>query len=92
MTNFAMKSIIIPDKVVSVYMHFAMFCLDGDKLDTWCPQERFLPENVSLVYHFRDELLQATDNITKEDKTLWKYKDELIKAVAVTLNATGFKP
>jgi hypothetical protein len=92
MTNNAMKSIIIPDKVVSVYMHFAMFCLDGDKQDSWCKWERYVPENVSLVYHFRDSFLEEMDNTAKTDFTMWKYKNNLVQAVAETLNATGFKP
>jgi hypothetical protein len=88
MTNGAMKSMMIPEKIVSLYLHFAMFCRDGS---VWCKMNT-LPENVSLIYHFRDEFLHGTDNITREDFTMWKYKDELMKAVAETLNETGFKP
>jgi Glycosyltransferase family 92 len=88
MTNNAMKSIVIPDKIESLYLHFAMYCRDGS---VWC-KKHTLPENVSLVYHFRSSLLHDSDKITKEDLTMWKYKDELIEAVAETLKATGFKP
>jgi hypothetical protein len=69
-----------------------MYCLDGHKEDTWCNCLRNIPENVSLVYHYRENFFENTDNITREDFTMWKYKNELIKAVGETLDATGFKP
>lgn len=69
-----------------------MFCLDGKKLNSYCKRSPFIDEDIAVVHHYRNKLFKRTDIITREDKTMWKYKNDLIKAVAKTLKKTGFKP
>jgi hypothetical protein len=86
------KPIIIPNEILSVYLHFPLLCLDGDRTDKFCKLHRPYPEDLALVYRYRKDFLRETDNTSTPDTTVWKYKDDLIREVAVTLNETGFKP
>lgn len=77
----------IGETIVSLYLHSAEFCLGGG----FCKRD-WLPEEDSLCFHYRGSALKKTDNITMEDTTMWKYKDELIAGVTKTLEESGFIP
>lgn len=85
----------LPEKVVAVYIHYPLYCFDGDNLDTECKVHRPLPEDMALLFHYRSDKFNETDfsfkNVTN-DTTMWKYKDDLIREVAITLNETGYVP
>lgn len=89
------KPIFVPDPVLAVYFHFPLWCYDGDNFDTFCTNQRPMPEEKVLLYHFTDELVNFTEfkNVSAlSDKTLMKYKGDLIREVNKTLNEIGFKP
>jgi hypothetical protein len=72
-------------------MHMAEHCLNGIQP---CKQG-YIGTQDALLFHYRDKPYgekKHLANNTVEDKTMWKYKDELMKAVALTLEETGFKP
>jgi hypothetical protein len=85
--NELMKSIMIGDSILSISPHNSEFCLNG----RLCRIE-YVSSNDSLCFHFRKATLWEKDNQTIADTTMLKYKVALVKAVAVTLEATGFKP
>jgi hypothetical protein len=52
----------------------------------------YLDTSIAQMNHYRDSYLQTTDNNTIMDKTIWRYKDELIKNVEKVLKDTKFEP
>lgn len=48
--------------------------------------------NLSQVSHYRNEFKEKSDGIVLPDKKVWKYKDELIKAVKKTIEDNSFRP
>jgi hypothetical protein len=84
----------LPEKVVCVYIHDPLFCLDGDKIDSICPKQ-YLKTDVALLFHYRFSIFSDKtykDTNSSQDTTMWKYKDDLILGVNRILNETGFKP
>jgi hypothetical protein len=68
------------------YTHGAEFCNDRE-----C-KSVFVSTNISHLNHYRNKIKTETDKNTTEDKTLWKFKDELITAVEKTIKENNFKP
>jgi anaerobic ribonucleoside-triphosphate reductase len=52
----------------------------------------FLNTSIAQMNHYRDNYIQKTDNNTIEDKTIWRYKDELMKNVEKVLKESKFQP
>jgi hypothetical protein len=48
--------------------------------------------NMSQVNHYRGKVYKRETNETVMDTEIWKFKDELIRAVNETLAATNFTP
>lgn len=90
------KSILAPDDVLIVHNYIALYCLNWStdlKADPYVSCRRLsMPTNMSQLSHFREFPKDVIFNKTVEDKTMWKFKDQLIEAVSATLNATQFKP
>lgn len=83
-TNGLVKSFIDPTYVLSIYEHFAHLCLGED----WCNFDTLDP-SMSAVFHYKTSEI---NNATISDKTIFKYKDELVAAVNLTMSETGFVP
>lgn len=85
----AIKSIFGTEKVVAVHTHEPYKCIN--RHNEWCNRYHF-PRNVSQNSHYRDHMDKEEFNVTIEDRTLWKYKDRLMKAVYQTLSDLNFSP
>jgi hypothetical protein len=83
----ASKTIFVPDEILVVHNHRPLMCIDGAP----CENEE-MPTNISHSNHYRDHVDEPMFEETTEDKMIWRFKDELIKAVHKTLLATGFVP
>lgn len=81
------KSFNIPDRIITLIAHYSLFCLNGSR----CRRTR-VPENIAQLNHYRDFVTGELLGKTVNDWKLWKFKDELVKAVNETLSATKFKP
>lgn len=79
------KSFIDPRNATVVYVHGVRQCLETCRFN-------YLPESLAQLSHYRDDLKEKSDKMTFEDKTILRYKDELLKAVKKTLTETNFKP
>jgi hypothetical protein len=80
----SIKSFIRPDFVLVVHNHYAVKCLSQDNLSlTWCSKD-VLPKNISQLNHYRSDVADQF-KATVLDTKIWKYKDELIKAVSETI-------
>lgn len=77
---------IVPDQVQLVHQHEANLCFAGD-----CRSSKITP-NLGQINHYREKVRFQAENISISDHTVWKFKDQLIKDVEKTLNATNFKP
>jgi hypothetical protein len=83
------KCIMKMDLLVAVYMHSPDFCMHNKQcvnvLASW---------DDTLNFHYRDGNDTYYGSITETvvDKTMMKYRDELIKAVEVVWDETGFRP
>jgi hypothetical protein len=80
------KSFVVADNATVVYNHGALLCGDRE-----CNNFR-IPLDLSHVNHYREEVFNYTSNITDKDVGIWRFKDELMKAVNATLQATHFVP
>jgi hypothetical protein len=58
---------------------------------TYCHNEYFPIQDV-VLHHYRERVFEQSDFVTYNDTTIWKFKDQLIKAVNETLKATNFIP
>jgi hypothetical protein len=86
----AVKSIFGTERVLSVFTHYPRYCLS--KIQHNC-NSYGLSTNISQNSHYRDHMdPNTTFHVTQKDKTIWKYKDQLLKAVQETLKATKFVP
>jgi hypothetical protein len=83
---FQLKSIIVPDNVQTVHQHSASRCL-GRK----CQSKKVEPA-IAQISHYREKVRFRAENNTILDETIWKFKNQLMKAVQKTLNATQFIP
>lgn len=80
------KSFNVPDRIVSLIAHFSLYCINGAR----CYTKR-VPANIAKLHHYRDTVTGEFLENTVEDWRLWHFRDELVKAVNATLNATNFK-
>lgn len=80
------KGFINSETTLTAYVHGAFKCYTQ-----YCNVE-YLTTDLAQLNHYRDNFKQPTDNITLEDKTIWRYKDELVAAVKSTLEKTNFRP
>lgn len=82
----AVKSFFIPDKIVVVHNHHALFSwysgLKRSRLGSF-------PTNVSQLSHYRDAVGKDFMK-TRLDTTIWKFKEKLISAVNQTLTEVNF--
>ena len=84
----AVKSLFGTERVLTVHNHMPQHCI-AEK-EHGCKYFDF-PLNISQNSHYRNEV-EKEFLTTREDKTIWKYKDRLLKDVQETLAATGFAP
>lgn len=89
-TNIQMlyKSFFRTERVLTVHNHSPLQCLTKTK--RCC--RHFIPHNISQSNHYRSHVDGDNFKVIRVDNTIWKYKDELIKAVQETFKETGFKP
>lgn len=83
----AVKSFNVPENIKVVHNHYGLFCFSRHAC--WCYG---MPTNISQLSHYRDHMDSASFNVTVENKLMWKFKDELIRDVKETLEATNFLP
>jgi Glycosyltransferase family 92 len=85
----ATKSFVGTERVKTVHNHTPKHCI---KDDNSCSKIS-VSTSIAQSSHYRTKVGKGTTfNVTKEDKTIWKFKDSLIKAVQQTLSETGFEP
>jgi hypothetical protein len=87
----AVKSIFGTERVLTVHTHKPHHCIRLDSRKNRCKVFKF-PTNVSQNSHYRDHMGDPDLYITQEDKTIWKFKDQLIEAVQKTLMDLDFAP
>jgi hypothetical protein len=87
----AVKSIFRTERVLTVHTHAPHHCLRPEPGKNRCKFFKF-PTNVSQNSHYRDHMGDPDSYITQEDKTIWKFKDQLIEAVKKTLMDLNFVP
>lgn len=84
------KSFFKPNNLLAVHNHRAFKCLKSKTF--WCRLGK-VPLNIAQLNHYRNTVRgRFVVNGTDEDKTIWKYKDKLVKAVDETLKELDFKP
>lgn len=88
------KSILVPDEIIVVSIQYAFFCLNHSTEPSAEGTQQCrcwsMPTNVSQLSHYRNNIKEDEFKVTIEDKLIWRYKDDLIKAVQETLDATKF--
>jgi hypothetical protein len=70
---------------LTVNHHIALDCIGSN-----C-QGFKVPTNISYTSHYRNEIAEFFKGII-EDITIWKFKDEIMKAVDETLKDLEFVP
>jgi Glycosyltransferase family 92 len=83
---YQLKSIIVPERVQTLHQHEAYLCFGGE-----CNRRKVHPK-IGQISHYRETVKLAVQNDTIPDFTLYKFKEQLMKDVEMTLNATKFKP
>lgn len=87
--GLAVKSILNTERVLSVHNHMPHQCIS----EKYQCKLHDIPTNISQCSHYRDHLNDnSTFHITIEDKTIWKYKDQLLIDVKQTLEKVKFVP
>jgi hypothetical protein len=71
------KSFYLPEKIIVIHNHYALFSYYSGLRGSWLGD---IPVNISQNSHYRDKV-EPKFQATVEDKTLWKYRDELMEAV-----------
>jgi hypothetical protein len=90
MSNFgsSVKSFYLPEKILVVHNHNALLSWYSSEVrKSWIGA---IPVNLSQNSHYRDKVDEQFRE-TIEDKTLWKYKDALVKAVNEVMEIVGYK-
>jgi hypothetical protein len=88
----AVKSIVGTERVLAIHNHMPHRCIRKKPNNIFCALHIF-STNISQNSHYRDHLDEGTTfNVTQKDKTIWKYKDQLIKAVQKTMKDLDFAP
>lgn len=87
--GFAIKSIVGTERALTMHNHVPRHCWIDSKI-TRC---NTIPvsKNISQNSHYRREMEAGKFNVTIVDKTIWKFKDLLIKAVQKAVKATKFR-
>lgn len=85
------KSFLGSENVIVVWVHGAYICYQNSTHNGNCKRHD-MDEKVSHVSHYRGKMYEKESNETILETAAWKFRKELIKAVADTLNATNFKP
>lgn len=85
------KSFLSSENVIVAWVHGAYICYENSTHNRNC-RGHGIDMTMSHVSHYRAKIYEKESNETVLETAAWKFKDELIKAVAETLNATGFVP
>jgi Glycosyltransferase family 92 len=81
----AIKSFVRPGLVLVVHNHYAIKCLSyNDSSPTGC-SKTVISKNISQLSHYRNDV-DDEFKATVLDTKIWKFKNELIKAVRETMN------
>jgi Glycosyltransferase family 92 len=83
------KSFFRPENILVVHNHRAFRCLKSKTF--WCRGSK-VPLEISQLNHYRNTVKDRFLNKTIKDRTIWKYKNELMNAVEETLNKLNFQP
>jgi hypothetical protein len=79
------KSMLNTETVLAPHNHMPHKCMTNAYKNYQCKFYDF-PTNISQNSHYRDFMDPGTDfNVTIEDKTIWKFKEQLTKAFLQTL-------
>ena len=84
--NAAAKSLFGTERVLAVHNHYPYFCIAPNHR---CFREHVF-ENISLSSHYRLGEGDKNEKLVTDNK-IWKYKNQLIKAVQETMKATRFR-
>lgn len=82
----AAKSLFGTERVLAVHNHFPYFCIAPDNKCV----NRNVPEDISQSSHYRSGKGDENEKLVVDNK-IWKYKDQLTKAVQGTMKATRFR-
>ena len=82
------KSFIIPENVDYVTQHTALSCYNHKNA---C-KTLSVPNSISQLFHYRDEVMESEFGATRVDTRLWKYKKLLVEKVRNTLKEIDFDP
>jgi hypothetical protein len=82
------KSFFRPENILAVHNHRAFRCLKSKTY--WCRLAK-VPLEIAQLNHYRNAVKDRFANGTMKDTMIWKYKDELIKAVEETLEILDLK-
>lgn len=85
------KVFVAAETTIVMYNHGAYWCFINSTHTGKCRKFQ-MDQNLSHVNHYRNKCVQKETSETVMETSAWKFKEELIKAVNETLNATGFKP
>ena len=85
----AVKSLFKTETVLTVHNHMPHHCIGSQ---THNCKYYDVPINIGQNSHYRNHLDDKVFNITQENRTIWKYKEKLIKLVEKTLTETEFIP
>lgn len=85
----AVKSLFRTERILTVHNHMAHNCINVNHTCDWV----YFPQDIAQNSHYRNKVDETMNfHITKIDKTIWKFKDVLVKEVQKTLKNTKFRP
>lgn len=80
------KSILGTERVLSVHNHMPQRCLsDNEKCNIF-----YVPNYIAQNSHYRNARGGPGFDILVDDKSIWKFKDQLLRAVSETIQDTHF--
>lgn len=82
------KSFFNPGNILAVHNHRAFRCLKSKTY--WCRLAK-VPLAIAQLNHYRNAVKDRFINGTLKDTVLWKYKEDLVKAVDGTLKQLDFE-
>ena len=82
----AVKSLFGTERVLSVHNHYPYFCIAPNNECF----KKSVSEDISQSSHYRSGKGDKNEKLVADNK-IWKYKDQLIKAVQETIKATRFR-
>lgn len=80
------KAIHTPDNIKVINNHFSLYCFDKLHCDVFGASA-----NIARVNHYKNDIVEVRYDMI-DDEVMWKFKDELMEAVAKTIEATSFYP